>query len=210
MFDSSISHDLKCQTTAGTSAIPVYQYGRPYGWLVPVTGKDGDCAESLKQLTAWRQVPGGGLDSTFPMTDEGTRLLLREDMFGNPGRKLFWVKGKGGEAVGLIGLTATEPPGGRAEVTVNVRGTAKSYPGLMYAATQTLAAWAFQTRGVSDITARVAADNQRALRLYQRCGFRMEGGQTAALATAATGQLSVELCLNRRDWMAGHHRDRAA
>jgi hypothetical protein len=53
-----------------------------------------------------------------------------------------------------------------------LRGTPRIAPGLMEASVRTVMHWATDHLGLSELSLRVFADNGRAVRLYERCGFK--------------------------------------
>jgi RimJ/RimL family protein N-acetyltransferase len=169
---------------ARASWVPVFQYGRSLGWLVPVTRADWQEPGTLELLKRWLGQPGPG----------------------SPDRLQFWVRGKNDVAIGLVGLAHFDWDHNRVEIDTAVRGVPRVLPGVMYAATQTLLAWAFQTFAVQEVIVRVAPDNARAMRLYKRCGFL----EAIPADGDEPGGAGLTLTRSRSEWMAAHRRDRAA
>ena len=58
------------------------------------------------------------------------------------------------------------------EIDNIVRGRDDLLPGVMTPAVRALDHWAFQELGVRTLYLRVLADNERAIRLYERCGYQ--------------------------------------
>jgi RimJ/RimL family protein N-acetyltransferase len=182
--------------------IPVFQYGRKWGWLESVTWGDLERAETLAEVTAWRRQASAALAGTFPLTAGGTRQWLVGDVLEAPDVILFWVRGLDGARVGHAGLSGIDARNGAAEIAHLLRGVTQSHPGIMYCGAQSLMAWAYQTLEVEQINARVARGNTRMLRLLHRCGFAtLPGGPDAAV---------VMLCMSRAEWMSPNLYDRAA
>src|SRR5205823_1503819 len=77
-----------------------------------------------------------------------------------------------GLRVGHVGLFRFDFGGPSVEVDNVVRGVEGVAPGLMYAAVQALLGWTFGELGMTSASLRVMSDNARAIRLYERCGFR--------------------------------------
>ncbi len=209
---TTIQH-LKEKPAARSSWIPVFQFGRKLAWLEPVTRWDLDQNESIAALTAWRARFPADAPAECAFTPEGTRTWLARHVLEVADQLLFWVKGLDGTPLGIVGLCHFDFVNKRLELNNMVRGVPHALPGLMYAAVQTLLGWTFQTFPVTLITAQVASDNARALRLYERCGFgsvasNASGGKKEGAAAGQTG--SITMNLSRSEWMAAHRLDRVA
>ena len=94
-------------------------------------------------------------------------------MLAVPDRILYWIRGDhDGVRLGHVGLFHLDSDAGSMELDNVLRGSAtRPIPGLMQASVQTLMNWAEHHLGLSELSLRVFADNDRAIRLYERCGF---------------------------------------
>ncbi len=89
-----------------------------------------------------------------------------------PDRLLFWVVAQSGQRIGHVGLFRFNYDLAQVEIDNIVRGESAVLPGVMEASVQALLNWTFQQLEISDVFLRVFSDNPRAIRLYERCGFR--------------------------------------
>jgi RimJ/RimL family protein N-acetyltransferase len=157
--------------------------------------------------------------ANYPQNTEGTRAWLAKHILEAPDRLLFWVKSVDGTPLGTIGLAHLQCEQEQVEMEHLFRGAPGVLPGVMYAAVQTLVGWAFQSLPVQRITLETFADNVRAIRLCERCGF---GGATrkpseikqplSASSSAEKGDKGwkISMTLTRNEWMAGHRMARVA
>jgi RimJ/RimL family protein N-acetyltransferase len=153
-------------------ALPVTQYGRPIARLEPVTWRDARDDQAIGLLARWREAANVFFPSQFPVTVAGTQRWLMQQLLEVPDRLLLWVCGNDGKRLGHLGLFRFDFKTPTVEIDNVVRGLEGAVPGLMTAALETLLTWSFETLGMAEIYLRVLSDNVRALRLYERCGFR--------------------------------------
>jgi RimJ/RimL family protein N-acetyltransferase len=199
-------------------AIPVEQEGRPAALLQAVGWRDAADAQAVDRLARWREQANPYFPAQFPVTHAGTRRWLVEQLLGAPERVLFWVKGADGAALGHLGLFRFDFARRTVEIDNVVRGVMGVAPGVMGAAVAGLCAWASEALDMAGLFLRVLADNDRALRLYERCGFaevrrvplrRVEEGDTVRWVEAeAAGPAVRALVIMRRQ--AGGLRGQAA
>ncbi len=142
------------------------------GWLEPVTWSDLESPEAIRRLGTWRERGADGFPSQFPVTDEGTARWLRKGLLEVPDRMLFWVNVPGAGLVGHVGLFRLDAGRRAMEIDNIVRGEPAVLPGIMFQAVTALIDWSVATLGLEHLSLRVFSDNARALRLYERCGFR--------------------------------------
>jgi RimJ/RimL family protein N-acetyltransferase len=142
----------------------------PSGWLVPVTREDLDDAAAITRLARWREAGAHGFPSQFTVTEEGTKRWLQKGLLEVPDRLLFWVEVPGLGPVGHVGLFRLDAGRRALEIDNIVRGE-PGLPGLMHDAVSALIDWSFGALGVRALYLRVFSDNERAIRLYERCGF---------------------------------------
>jgi RimJ/RimL family protein N-acetyltransferase len=85
---------------------------------------------------------------------------------------LFWIQTLKGSLIGHLGLYRFDFKKQSCEIDNVVRGRKNIMPGIMTLATKSLLNWSFSALGLKVITLRVFSDNERAMALYQRCGFK--------------------------------------
>jgi RimJ/RimL family protein N-acetyltransferase len=153
------------------TALRVMRQGVLVARLLPVTWAD-DSPESVAVLAEWRKAASDAFPSQFPVTLAGTRRWLVHQLLELSERLLFWVTDLGGRRIGHVGLFHFNFELNEVELDNIVRGAQNALPGVMEASIRALIDWTFETLGMHALTLRVFADNIRAIRLYQRCGFQ--------------------------------------
>jgi RimJ/RimL family protein N-acetyltransferase len=112
----------------------------------------------------------------FPVSRSAELAFIQRAARGDdPHNRVLAICLHDGTYLGNIGLHRIDYRNGTAEVGLVIG--ARQYWGQGYAreALLCLMQFAFNQLGLRKLTLRVFADNQRALRLYQRCGFQVEG-----------------------------------
>lgn len=153
-------------------ALAVQQHGRTIARLVPVTWRDAQRDDSIGLLARWREAANAFFPSQFPVTVAGTQRWLVQQVLELPERLLFWIRDNDGTRLGHLGLFRFDFSKPSVEIDNVVRGVDRTLPGLMTASMEALLHWSVETLGMQEIYLRVLSDNARALRLYERCGFR--------------------------------------
>jgi RimJ/RimL family protein N-acetyltransferase len=120
----------------------------------------------------WRQKHADAFATVFKVTRDGTEKWLRAQMLDNPDRILFMIEADKEQPIGHLGLVVEDFEGNWAEVDNVIRGEEAGARGVMTHSLRTLCGWAFDVLRLSALRLRVFADNDRAIRLYERCGFR--------------------------------------
>jgi RimJ/RimL family protein N-acetyltransferase len=164
-----------CACKQGGCAAPVLPQvhldSRPVASLEPVTWKDEANPDAIMRLARWREGAADGFPSQFPVTLAGTQRWLRKALLEVPDRVLFWVRLHDGTPVGHVGLFRYDAIERAIEIDNIVRGAQGIVPGIMFGAVQALVDWAFDALGMETLYLRVFSHNDRAIRLYERCGF---------------------------------------
>ncbi|CAN5563887.1 hypothetical protein BH10PLA2_BH10PLA2_17510 [soil metagenome] len=156
------------------TALPVALNGHLVARLEPVTQCDHDQHLLIDILARWREAAQDSYPTQFPITLEGTRNWLLNKILEVPDRILFWIRGEqDGFRLGHVGLFHLDAACETMELDNVLRGTPRIAPGLMEASVRTVMHWATDHLGLSELSLRVFADNDRAVRLYERCGFKM-------------------------------------
>lgn len=78
------------------------------------------------------------------------------------------------EYMGTISLKNIDMNSGNAEFAISLRRVAQGR-GIAYEATLEILRYAFESIGLNKVYLNVLADNERAWRLYEKCGFIYEG-----------------------------------
>jgi RimJ/RimL family protein N-acetyltransferase len=168
----AVLREAKEKPTSWRTAIPLQLNGHLAARLEPVTTADARQEVFIDLLAQWRAASADYFPTQFPVTREGTRRWLIEQVLQIPDRILFWIRGDhDGACLGHIGLFHLDAAQSRIELDNVVRGRSGILPGVMEASVQSLMRWTAQHLGVDTMSLRVFADNLRAVRLYDRCGF---------------------------------------
>ena len=162
----------KEQPSGWRTALPVILNGHQAGRLEPVTESDHGQPPLVDLLAKWREAARDAFPTQFQITLEGTRNWLTNQVLGIPDRILFWIRGDhDGARLGHLGLFHLDAAANTIELDNVVRGVQRAAPGLMEASVRTLMHWTAEHVGLEEMSLRVFADNLRAVRLYERCGF---------------------------------------
>jgi RimJ/RimL family protein N-acetyltransferase len=163
---------LKQAVGCAAMHLPVVQHGQTVARLEPVTWQDATRPEAVKLLAAWREAANPFFPAQFPVTLAGTQRWVVKQLLEVPDRLLFWVKGNDGTAVGHVGLFRFDWDARSVEIDNIVRGMQGALPGIIHASVQTLLQWTYEALHMDEVFLRVLSDNERAVKLYARCGFR--------------------------------------
>jgi len=147
--------------------IPLYQNGSSIGYLAPVK-KSALVVDILKE---WRERNQYAFPTVFKVTLEGTEKWLEEQVMNREDRILFMVKNKKESYVGHLGLSSFDYEDTSCEIDNVIRGKSET-KGIMTSAHYGLTDWAFSNLDLRRLTLRVFSDNEKAVSLYSRCGFR--------------------------------------
>ena len=140
--------------------------------LRAITINDIDNDRLIHAFAQWRDRAQDFFPSQFTVTFEGTKSWLENQVIKNFDRILFLVSSERGIPVGHLGLYRFDWKKKSCEIDNVIRGRDDLLAGIMTPATHQVGAWALRTLGVKTLYLRVLADNQRAVDLYERCGYR--------------------------------------
>lgn len=127
----------------------------------------------IKLLAQWRDQAQNFFPSQFTVTFDGTKLWLENQVIKNFDRILFLVSSaRNNTPVGHLGLYRFNWKEKSCEIDNVIRGRDDLLPGIMTPATMQVGTWARKTLGIKILYLRVLADNQRAISLYERCGYK--------------------------------------
>jgi len=132
-----------------------------------------DCEAKLniiKLLALWRKKHEQWFPSRFEITLTGTKSWLLNKVIKQPDRLLFMIE-VNRQFVGHIGLFRFDFENLSCEIDNIVRGE-KIYPGIIENAINHMMGWAKKELKLKFFTLQTSSDNLRALRLYNRLGFK--------------------------------------
>ena len=150
--------------------IPIYEKNRVVAQLRLITSDFTN--EEVKLLAEWREASAEWFPSQFKVTKKGTRKWLKEKVINAKDRILFWVQDLEGLFIGHMGLYRFDFKNRSCEIDNVVRGRQNVISGIMTLGLKALLNWTFSTLGIRAIYLRVFSDNEKAIALYQRCGFK--------------------------------------
>jgi RimJ/RimL family protein N-acetyltransferase len=139
--------------------------------------------EDLPLLVAWRNDPAAWkyFCNAHPLS-LGGQAAFYDRLQANPGRRLFIIATPQGEAIGTIGLDDIDPVNQSAEYgNLLIGDKAAQGNGFAKEATGLLIDHAFNRLNIQRLYLDVHADNDRAIKLYESCGFEHEGRKRRAL-----------------------------
>ncbi|HKY57462.1 MAG TPA: GNAT family N-acetyltransferase [Aeromicrobium sp.] len=122
------------------------------------------------RLATWRRNNAEAFATRFPVTDDGTRAWLQDQVIDNPRRVLFLVLDDDGRPIGNLGFVVGDSLGLPVEIDNVLRGEAAA-PGLMRQALLALLGWLTDQVDHEPVGLRVLGSNERAVRFYEKAGF---------------------------------------
>lgn len=140
-------------------------------YLVPLAQKDIKNEKLINNLAKWRREYSKWFPGQFRVTLKGTREWLDKLVVNNPDRILFMIEDDNKNQYGHLGFYRYNASNKSCELDNVVRGSTK-FPGVMTAACRELTAWGFDNLGIKKLYLTVFADNEKAISLYGRCGFK--------------------------------------
>lgn len=132
-----------------------------------------ECEENpyiISLLSKWRKNNMEGFFAIFNVTDEGTKRWFKAGLLDQKDRLLFLVKIKNCY-IGHVGLWRFDFNKKTCEIDNIVRGE-KGYPGIMESAIASLHEWGKTVFNLKHYMLQVASDNLKAIKLYQRLGYK--------------------------------------
>jgi len=155
----------------------------------------------LPQLVTWRNDPEifRGFFTTFPLSLSGQDAWF-EDLLRRQDKKLFIIESKQETAVGTVGFDHIDWKNQKAEFGNML--VAKEHRGQGFAsdATKTALRFGFDHMNLNRIYLEVYAWNEGAVRLYQKCGFQVEGALRQAYYSEGKFNDTVLMAIVRDQW----------
>lgn len=138
--------------------------------LVLMTAECADDSSLMDLLGRWRKENEQWFLSQFPVTVERTTKWFSNGVINAEDRLLFLMD-IGGRYIGHVGLYRFDFENSSCEIDNIVRGES-SHPGIMGAAVNDMMKWGVGSLKLKSYALRVLSDNERALKLYRKLGFR--------------------------------------
>lgn len=159
-----------------------------------------ECTD-LPQLVAWRNDPEifRGFFTPFPLSLSAQDAWF-EDLLKREDKKLFIIENKQGTAAGTVGFDHINWKNQRAEFGNMLVAKEHRGQGYAYDATKVALRFGFDQMNLNRIYLEVYAWNQSAVRLYQKCGFQIEGVLRQAYYAEGKFQDVVLMSVVREEW----------
>jgi len=169
--------------------IPIKDKKQIVGFLRPISQDLGDERDKYIDLLArWREENWRAYPTVFKVTKHGTEKWVQDQLIDREDRILFMVIDLENQVIGHVGLSNFDFSKRSAEIDNVVRGLPDRSPGIMTLALNALVEWSHSALGLRGLNLRVFLDNRRAIKLYERCGFK--GVRTIPLHKVITDDLT--------------------
>lgn len=146
--------------------------GNLAGYLKPLTYLTASSSEQVKLLASWREKIQSWFPSQFKVTEEGTKRWVENGIINLKDRVLYWVLDFEKKPIGHVGLFRFNHTERYCELDNIVRGVDNASPGIIRLACEALVDLCKNKLDQNDIYLRVFSDNEKALRLYNKMGFK--------------------------------------
>lgn len=126
-------------------------------------------------VAEWRERDKDSYPTVFAYNVESTKNWVQKYALGNPERLLFFLYTLDGVPWGHVGISSFDFSDANdpfCELDAVARGRNDLLPGAMTHVVNTMLRWTVRHLGISRIGLRVFADKDKAIRLYERTGFR--------------------------------------
>lgn len=157
---------------AVTPLIPVYYKKKFIAYLRVISSSSLNNPQDIKNLASWRNKHNWWFPAQFKVTPKGTTKWLENLLLNQTDRLLFMLETPSGISVGHMGFFRFDFKDNSCEVDNVVRGE-KILPGAMTPSLKVLIDWAFSVLKVKSLYLKTYLDNERAIDLYERCGFKI-------------------------------------
>lgn len=140
--------------------------------LRPLGKRDIESKALIRNLGLWRAKNSRWFPSKFKVTSARTKKWLDELVVNNTDRILFIIEDEKNKQYGHLGFYRYDQSNNSCELDNVVRGVV-DVAGLMTKCVNALVAWGFANLGIDHIYLTTFEDNEKALKLYRRCGFKI-------------------------------------
>lgn len=175
-YRDNVSNIIKETKNAADSkkvlTLPLTTSGGLIGSLRPLTTDSLTNNDEIERLARWRDSAQAWFPSQFKVTVAGTGTWLDKQVINNEERILFMAESADGKPFGHVGLFRFDYKLKACEIDNIVRGENGVLPGGMTYACSALLDWTFDVLGIETAYLRVVSDNNSALNLYTRLGFK--------------------------------------
>jgi len=127
--------------------------------------------ETISLLLKWRNEYGDWFDTKFEPSFEKTRNWINSKILKNTQRILFLIV-YNNQKIGHFGLDCYNKDDNSIFITDVIRGERGFAPGLMEIVFHEFIKWILNELKISVIRLRVFQDDDKAISLYKRCGFK--------------------------------------
>ncbi len=153
--------------------IPIYDDTKNMiGALRAITDKSLKNKKDISNLMEWRDKNQKWFPTQVKITYEGTKKWMKEQLLDKEDRILFMIEDTNNTPFGHMGFYRFDYDNFSCAVDNIIRGRDNILPGGMTYALQTLTSWAFSYLKLKKLFLNVFENNERAIKLYQRCGFK--------------------------------------
>lgn len=127
----------------------------------------------MERLGRWRKKNEKWYLSQFPISPRRTKLWFIYHVTAQPDRLLFIIS-KRRKYIGHVGLFRFDFLTNSAEIDNVLRGE-KEFKGIMSSSVLAVMKWGEQNLHIKNYSLKVLSDNHRAIKMYERLGFRTVG-----------------------------------
>lgn len=163
----SFVKDNSTKVAAGTKSIAVQDFS-----LLPVGRFLLQDYKTIDLLAKWRNINVNVYPSRFTATRDSTKSWLRDQIVNSPNKILFLVVNAHGNPVGHIGLASIDNPVHLLEIDNVARWEDDLPPNTFSDCLNSLMQWAKSTMYIEGFTLRVFSNNAKAIRFYEKNGFK--------------------------------------
>lgn len=152
--------------------IPVKKYGDKLISLRVLTMEDMSNNRLVDKLSSWRRKHSYWFGGEFKITRSRTKKWIKELVVEKPDRILFVIEDQFGKYYGHLGFNRYRSFDNSCELDNVVRGE-EEISGLMTDCVDKLVKWGLKNLPISKLFLITFGDNQRAINLYRRNGFKI-------------------------------------
>ena len=178
---------LKVADPAAAVSLALRPPGFPDLLLIPIGPWILDQDPVVRALATWRFENKDHFFARFPYSHEGMRRYLENFSLGESDRILFLIKSEDSQLIGHLGLAAKSAS--LAEVDAIMLAPSSTARGVMFGCLQELIRWSIEECEIQEFELEVLSTNDRAIKLYQKLGFREVS--RSALRMTSDGEIEM-------------------
>jgi RimJ/RimL family protein N-acetyltransferase len=130
--------------------------------------------ECVELLSRWRIENPSLSPQRFPVSYDRTNLWLKKCVLDADNRIMFMIQNNDRRPIGHIGLSGFNYDKSMVRIDSVMRGVKNNSPGIVGNSIEFLKGWCKDVLDVKCMDLVVLDDNEKAITLYQRCGFKCE------------------------------------